>query len=256
MAALIIAHRGGAPHLGENSTAAFEFGLNSGADMLEMDVQRSADGHLVVIHDSTVRLRSNIVRPVAALPLGELRRNVDGLLTFDEFLDRYCRRLLTNVDIKRAGYELELVQALRRHDLTSQVLISSRDAGALRRIKLLAPDVRIGLSRGQLVPWLGREPHSTIAANLLRATFPVQLLVHGGYAMADSFMLNYRLIKPWLVRFLHNRGYRVFCWTVNDPDTLRWLERAGVDGIATDHPQRMAALKDASALGIETDGRG
>lgn len=246
---MIIAHRGGAPHLGENSGAAFEFGLNSGADMLEMDVQRSADGHLVVIHDSTVRLGSNIIRPVTALPLGELRRNVDGLLTFDEFLDRYCHRLPTNVDIKRVGYEMEIVRALRRHDLTSQVLISSRDAGALRRIKFLAPDVRIGLSRGQLVPWLGREPHSTIAAHLLRATFPVQLLVHGRYAMADSFMLNYRLIQPWLVRFLHCRGYRVFCWTVNDPETLSRLQRAGVDGIATDHPERMKALRHSEQPG-------
>ncbi|MEX2425332.1 MAG: glycerophosphodiester phosphodiesterase family protein, partial [Thermomicrobiaceae bacterium] len=57
---MIIAHRGGAPHLGENTSMAFEHALTSGADMLEMDVQRTADGHLVVIHDSSVVLGSGV----------------------------------------------------------------------------------------------------------------------------------------------------------------------------------------------------
>lgn len=239
MAALIIAHRGGAPHLGENSAAAFEYALSSGADMLEMDVQRSADGYLVVIHDSTVTLANGIVRPVGALPLGELRREIEGLLTLEEFLERYGSKLPTNVDIKSPGYELAIVREIRRHDLADQVLVSSRDAGSLRRMKFLLPEASIGLSRGQLIPWLGREPHATIAATLLRSTLPVQLLAHGAYALADSFMLSYRLIQPWLVDFLHARGYRVFCWTANEPETVRWLEQAGVDGIATDHPERI-----------------
>ncbi len=239
MAALIIAHRGGAPHLGENTARAFEHGLNSGADMLEMDVQRSADGHLVVNHDDTVTLRNGLVRPVSALPLGELMREVEGLLGFEEYLEQFGRRKQTNVDIKGRGFERELVQALRRHNLVDQVLISGRDGGALRTVKFLAPEAKIGLSRGQIVPWLGKEPHSTIAARTLRPTLPVQLLAHATRAMADSFMLNHRLIAPWLVRFLHSRGYRVFCWTVNDAETFRRLEATGVDGIATDHPERM-----------------
>ena len=239
MAALIIAHRGGAPHLGENTARAFEHGIASGADMLEMDVQRSADGHLVVNHDDIVMLRNGRVRPVAALPLGELKREIDGLISFGEYLEQFGNRMPTNVDIKGTGFEVDVVRALRRHNLVDQVLISCRDATTLRRAKFLAPEARIGLSRGQIVPWLGKEPHSTITAAALRPTLPLQLLAHGSWAMADSVMLNFRLIKPWLVSFLHARGYRVFCWTVNDPETFRGLERAGVDGIATDHPGRM-----------------
>lgn len=242
MAALIIAHRGGAPHLGENTAMAFQYGLTSGADMLEMDVQRSADGHLVVNHDDAVTLRNGLVRPVAALPLGELKREINGLVSFDEYLEQFGSRMRTNVDIKSSGYEFEIVQALRRHDLVDQVLVSSRNATSLRQVKFLAPEARIGLSRGQIVPWLGREPHSTFAAAALRPTLPVQLLAHATWAMADSFMLNFRLIRPWLASFLHARGYRVFCWTVNDPKTFRQLENAGVDGIATDHPERIVAF--------------
>lgn len=247
MAALIIAHRGGAPELGENSRAAFTAGLASGADMLEMDVQRSGDGHLVVIHDDNITVPGGARRPVHGLPLGELRQSVPGLLTFDEFLEAFGRHRPTNVDIKLAGYEMEIVRSLRRHRLTEQVLVSSRNAGSLRRVKLLAPETSIGLSRGQLVPWLGREPHSTIAEHALRPTLPVQLLVHAAYALADSFMLNYRLIQPWLVDYFHKRNYRVFCWTVNDAETMSRLDHAGVDGIATDYPARtLAAMQSAS----------
>jgi glycerophosphoryl diester phosphodiesterase len=236
---MIIAHRGGAPHLGENTSAAFDHGVASGADMLEMDVQRTADGHLVVLHDSTVELDGGYVRPVTGLPLNELRRSVSGLMTFDVFLEQYGRKLPTNVDIKGEGFELDVVRELRRHNVVDQMLVSSTHARSLRTVKFLAPEAEIGLSRGQLVPWLGREPHSRIAADLLRPTLPVQLPVHGSVALADTFMLNYRLIQPWLVRFLHRRNYRVSCWTANDPGTVRWLVEIGVDYIATDHPERI-----------------
>jgi glycerophosphoryl diester phosphodiesterase len=247
MAALIIAHRGGAPDLGENSRAAFRAGLDSGADMLEMDVQRSADGHLVVIHDNDVTVSDGTNRPVGSLPLSELRASVSGLLTFDEYLEEFGKFRPTNVDLKLGGYEMEIVRLLRRHRQTEEVLVSSRKAGSLRQVKLLAPETSIGLSRGQLVPWLGREPHSTIAEHMLRPTLPAQLLAHGKLALADSFMLNYRLIQPWLVDFFHKRNYRVFCWTANDAESIRRLDQAGVDGIATDHPHdALRALQDSN----------
>jgi glycerophosphoryl diester phosphodiesterase len=236
---MIIAHRGGAPHLGENTAKAFAHGIQSGADMLEMDVQRTADGHLIVLHDSVVQLPRGYQRPVSGLPLSELRQTVEGLMTFDEFLEDFGRDLPVNVDIKGAGFEIDVVNALRRHDVIDQMLISSTHARSLRYVKFLAPEVEIGLSRGQIVPWLGREPHSRIAASLMRPTLPAQLLAHGELAMADTFMLNYRLIQPWLVRFLHERGYSVSCWTANDPQTVRWLIDSGVDYIATDHPERI-----------------
>jgi glycerophosphoryl diester phosphodiesterase len=246
VAALIIAHRGGAPHLGENTAAAFEYGLASGADMLELDVQQTADGHLVVLHDSIVLVGGGHRRPVARTPLNELRRWVDGLITFEEYLEQFGTRSPANVDIKAVGFEREVVAALRRHATTEHTVVSSRDAVTLRRIKLLAPEARIGLSRGQLVPWLGREPHASIAAALLRPTLAGQLPAHASYALADSVMLHHRLASPWLIDLLHRRGMRVFCWTVNDPSTFQSLDRAGVDGIATDHPDRIISERQAS----------
>lgn len=253
---MIIAHRGGAPHLGENTAAAFSHGIESGADMLEMDVRLTADDHLVVLHDARVTLERGHVRPVSSLPLNELRRNVSGLMTFDDFLEQFGRTIPVNVDIKSEGIELAVVQAMRRHDVTNQMLVSSTSGKSLRLTRYLAPEVRIGLSRGQVVPWLGREPHSRIAANLLRMTLPFQLPVHGEMALADTFMLNYRLIQPWLVRFLKRRGYAVSCWTANDPPTVRWLIDSGVDYIATDHPERIVEFLRGNTTENEEDGRG
>lgn len=247
MAALIIAHRGGAPEAGENTAAAFEVALGSGADMLETDVLCTADGHLVARHDQLVTLTTGERRRVSELPFDLVRQTVPSIFLFEEFLQRFVTGIPANIDVKAPGFEHVLVGMLRKHDLVESVLISGRDTMSLRRIKLLAPESRIGLSRGQLVPWLGREPHSSIAAALMRPTLPVQLPVHGKLALADSFMLNYRLISPWLVDHLHSRGYRVYCWTVNDPETARCLDAAGVDGIATDYPARIVpALRGGS----------
>lgn len=239
MAALIIAHRGGAPEAGENTAAAFEVALGSGVDMLETDVLCTADGHLVARHDQLVTLTSGERRRISELPLDLVRQTVPSIFLFEEFLERFVTEIPANIDVKAPGFERTLVRMLREHDLVDSVLVSGRDAMSLRRIKLLAPEARIGLSRGQLVPWIGKELHSTIAAALMRPTLPVQLPLHGKLALADSFMLNYRLIRPWLVDHLHARGYQVFCWTVNDPETARCLESAGVDGIATDYPARI-----------------
>jgi glycerophosphoryl diester phosphodiesterase len=239
VAALIIAHRGGAPGFAENTAAAFEVGIASGADMLETDVLCTADRHLVARHDQLVALPAGGQRRVSEMPLALLREAVPSIMLFEEFLERFASRILTNIDVKAPGFEDDLVRLLRRYDVTDNVLISATLARSLRRIKLLAPEMSTGLSRGQIVPWLGRAPHSTIAAELMRPTLPVQLLAHGGYALVNSFMLNHRLIRPWLVRFLHQRGYRVYCWTVNDPETALGLDAMGVDGIATDQPARI-----------------
>jgi glycerophosphoryl diester phosphodiesterase len=244
MAPLIIAHRGGSPDLGENTVAAFEAGLRSGADMLEMDVQRSADGHLVVLHDEDMLLPDGTREPTAKLTLAQLQALAPRLMLFDEFLDRFLPHKATNVDIKTPGYEAEVVRRLRRHDLIQNVVVSSTYWRSLRRIKLLAPDLRCGLSRGQIVTWLGKEPHSTIAAWGMRSMLTAQLEIHSRYALADAVMLQHRIVRPWLVRWLSARGLDVYAWTVNDPDEAVRLASARVTGIATDYPELiLEALK-------------
>jgi glycerophosphoryl diester phosphodiesterase len=193
------------------------------------------------MHDDEIVLPNGQKRAVAGMPLWQLQSLYPRLLLFDDFLEHYASQKRTNIDVKGTGFERELVDRLRHRDLLGSVLISSTFGASLRAIKLLAPEVECGLSRGQFVSWLGREPHSTIAAHALRPTLPVQLAAHGRSALADAFMLHYRLIRPWLVRFLHARGFRVFCWTVNDPDIARTLADAGVDGIASDRPSRVRA---------------
>jgi glycerophosphoryl diester phosphodiesterase len=239
VAPLIIAHRGGAPGFAENTAAAFEFGIASGADMLETDVLCTADGHLVARHDQLVSLPNGGQARVSDVPLTLLQEAVPSIMLIEEFLERFVTRMRTNIDVKAPGFEGDLVGLLRRYDVTDNVLISATLGRSLRRIKLLAPEIEIGLSRGQIVPWLGKEPHSTVAAEVLRPTLPVQLAAHGRLALADGFMLNYRLIRPWLVRYLHALDYRVYCWTVNDPDVAQQMADAGVDGIASDYPGRI-----------------
>jgi glycerophosphoryl diester phosphodiesterase len=242
MAPLVIAHRGGAPELGENSAAAFDRAVSGPADMLETDVQQSADGTLIIRHDDVLTLADGTRKAIRNMTYSELVERLPDMLTLDEFLESWGRKRPTNIDVKRNGFEDELLAAIRRHGVSKSVLVSSTWGRTLRHIRLRAPAIACGLSRGQIVSWVGTETRSRIAAMMMRPTMPMQLAIHGRFALAGAVMLQYGLVNPWLVRQLQRQGFRVFCWTINDPNIAKNLAEMGVDGIATDTPEAIAPV--------------
>jgi glycerophosphoryl diester phosphodiesterase len=239
VAPLVIAHRGGASHLGENTAAAFRAGIASGADMLECDIRRSRDGVLVLIHDKEIMLPAGALARVARTDFRELQQALPGLLTFPEFIEEFGGRLDVNVDVKHLGHEREIVDHLRAFDLLPRVLVSSTSWRTLRRMKRLAPELRTGLSRGQFVSWVGQEWRSHYAAIGMRPLLALQLPVHARLAGASATMLQYRLATPRLVGWLNRLGLDVFVWTVDTEDEARRVRAAGVTGLATNRPERV-----------------
>jgi glycerophosphoryl diester phosphodiesterase len=239
VAPLIVAHRGGAPHLGENTAAAFEAGVASGADMLECDIRRSRDGALVLIHDERVVLPGRGLTRVDRASYAELRQAFPDLLTLPEYLAMFGSRVPTNLDIKQAGREREIVDLLQHRGLIDQMLISSTSWWTLRRVRALAPALRTGLSRGQFVSWVGSEARSRRAARFMRPLLALVLPGHRALAGSRAVMLQYRLATPRFVRHLNRFGIDVFVWTVDFPEIARRVARAGVTGIATNRPDRI-----------------
>lgn len=241
---LIIAHRGGSPGVPENSAAAFAAARATGVDMLECDVRRSADGVLILIHDGTVRIAGRRLL-VGDTQLAELREAVPSLLTLDEFLERFGSDALLNVDIKGMGYEAEVVDALRRHGVTWRAIASSQHTITLRRLARLEPGLVRGLSRGHLVSSAPGRRLSNAAMRWWRLVLPIVLPISLRLARANAAMLQHGIVTPGGVRRLHRWGVRVFAWTVDDADEAVRLRAAGVDGIASNVPERIiAALRD------------
>jgi glycerophosphoryl diester phosphodiesterase len=232
---IVFAHRGASVQAPENTLAAFELALRQGADAVELDAKLTADGQIVVIHDQSVDRTTDGQGRVKDLTLAEIRKLDAGShfdITFrgepvpalEEVLKAIGR--LTFVNIELTNYNAltdqlpEKAAALvKRLKLSRRVMFSSFNPIALRRAHRLLPEVPIGLlafsgGRGWLArSWLGR------------------LLV--AYQTLNP---EHRDVTPGFVESYHRKKRAVITYTVNDPDEMKRLFQAGVDGIFTDDP--------------------
>jgi len=226
-----IGHRGAAALAPPNTIASIEVALTAGMDMVELDVIALPDGSLVLGH---------------SLPeLGP------GPPTLDEALRLIAQHEGTSLlaDVKRPGYESELVGALRRHDLVERTLASSAEVGTLQALRRIEPSLTRGRTyprdrlrlgkRRTLVPVAG----PTLAA--LRSALPFRIGRLLAQANASVATLQHRIISRAVVARCHARGVAVFVWTVNDPASVARLDALGVDGIITDDP-RVFAVAEAT----------
>jgi glycerophosphoryl diester phosphodiesterase len=205
---LRVGHRGAAALAPENTLASFRLAVELGVDMVELDVLPG----LVLGHDH----------------VGDTLE--DALRLFTEELTR--TRLL--VDLKRPGYEDEVVDALHRHGLAERTLVSSVDPASLLRIEsiptsLSYPDDRRGLSTR---PWLAPAVRCGLAA--LRATLPRRIAAMSAAARVSAVTLHHAVVSPALLR---SCPVPVYVWTVDDPVLARRLEALGVAAIITNDPR-------------------
>jgi glycerophosphoryl diester phosphodiesterase len=217
---LRIGHRGAAALGPPNSLRALELALEAGVDIVEIDVLGLPGRGLVLSHSS---------------------REVDqDPLPFDEALAFLADQAAVSVlaDVKNAGYERELVEAIRRHGLVDRSLVSTMELSILREVKRLEPDVRRSITfprnRGRAAA-LRRVPRvlPRRIGNLVRR------------AEAAAATLNYRVVTQAVVERCHDLGAAVFVWTVNDAALVATLDALGVDGVITDDPSVFRAIFQA-----------
>lgn len=242
-------HRGAAGVLPENTLASFRAALDAGADVLEMDVHGTRDGHVVVFHDATLDRTTDGSGEVRTLTLDELRR-LDAsarfapapghaalpferplrVPTFDEVLAAFPGARL-NVEIKQAEPALEelVLAALDRHQARGRVLLAAENAIIARRIRAAAPDVLTGMSAEDVYGFL-----TSLDDPAYRAPgFALQVPVRFG---------DMAIVTPQTVARAHALGMEVHVWTVDDPGEMEELLAMGVDGLITNVPHVAAAV--------------
>ena len=224
----VIAHRGDHRQAAENSVAAFRAAIDSGCDMVETDLRRCRDG-IVVCHDARVG-----GRPVAAMSRWEIR-DVTGILParLDDVLAGCRGRIGLNLELKEAGLEAEVLDAVRPCFGRSQYLISSFHPGVLRTVRGLAADARTGLlsARGLagLLRSRGLEPDPRSAAAILAAM----------RECAADFLIPDALDRELIDR-ADAVGAPLILWYANTGDQIREaLGRPSVAGVITDSPHLM-----------------
>jgi glycerophosphoryl diester phosphodiesterase len=228
---LVLAHRGANREAPENTLAAFRRAVELGADGVELDVHRTADGALVVHHDAATPagVLAELTVPEIAGAMPSVPRLEDALVV--------CAGLLVNVEIKNSprdpAYDPSdrsaelLVELLGARGGGDRALVSSFNLQTVDRVHQLAPELPTALLT------VGLDPLASVARvteHGHRALHPDVHSLAGGSA-ADA------------VAAAHERGVDVNVWTVNDPDEIRRLAALGVDAIITDVPDvALAAL--------------
>jgi glycerophosphoryl diester phosphodiesterase len=243
---LRVAHRGASARAPENTLAAFREAIRLGADAIELDVQLSADGVPMVIHDETVDRTTDGHGRVAALVSRDLRRMDAGawfssrfrgerIPTLEEALECARGRCGLNIEIKepqgtrrrsrsgahpRSGAGPEAVawavaRAVARSGFRDLLLVSSFSRRALQQARAAMPAVHLGLLASRSLRGLGAVHRSV----RLYAVHP-----------------HVRLASPRRARLARRLGLVVLYWTVNDVRLMRRLLALGGDGLMTDDP--------------------
>ncbi len=219
------AHRGQSAHLPENTLAAFREAAELGADWLEMDVQMTRDGALVVIHDETVDRTTNGSGRVADLTLAEIRAldagNGQQVPTFEEVLNLARETDLPMMPEAKApqlypGLEEKLIQQLVEAGYADRAVIQSFDAATLDKLRALHPDVAVCALHGLWDVWLG-DPQP-------------------GEADIVAPMAEMVILYPWMIKQAHAAGHQVLVWfgVIEQPLVMRFLLALGVDGLMVD----------------------
>ncbi|MFD0869455.1 MULTISPECIES: glycerophosphodiester phosphodiesterase [Paenibacillus] len=237
-AVLNIAHRGASGYCPENTMAAFERCIELGATAIETDVQMTADGRLVLIHDESLQRTTGLpklVKDVTGDELWELDAGSwfspafkgERVPTLEDLFELVkSRSLQVNLELKNGvvqypGIEEAVIEATRRFGMSDRVILSSFNHYSLAHCKRLAPEIRTGIlyMEGLYEPW---EYAARFGASALHA-------------------YHYAVIPEWVSQAAA-RGMAYHPFTVNEPAEMRRLIQAGVAGIITDYPDRLAEL--------------
>ncbi len=238
----LYAHRGASAHLPENSLQAFEKALADGANAIELDIHRTADGHFVVAHDPHGQRLAGVDDHIRALRLDDIKKwdvsNTDSrdlehhaVPTLEEVLEAFPG-VPMSIDHKPGdpGSVPDLLELLARYGAEERVTLASFSGKVVGRIRGLGYRGRTALTRPEIV-WLRFLP--TALARKLVAGDAAQIPTHSGPIRLDG--------KRFLEK-CRRLGIRTDFWVVNDPGEARTLLDSGATGVMTDDPALIAPV--------------
>ena len=264
----IMAHRGASGSCPENTMVSFAQAVKDGADVLEMDVQMSRDGKVVVTHDANVFRTTNGAGLVRSFNYADLKKLDAGfrfspdkgksfpfrgkgvyMPLFEEVLEAFPDTPI-NVEIKDPDARLAAKMAGILHSYgridDGTVLVAAETGSIMRTYRKYAPTGVTGHCRGESYKfvasvWLGLD---SMFSNPC------------GWALQiPATRLGVQIPSKTVIERAHKLGVEVHVWTINDPRQMKSLIELGVDGIFTDHPAIMRSVLDSLGRQVSSFGR-
>lgn len=229
----ITAHRGASSAAPENTMYAFLAAAESGADYIELDVQLTSDGQLVVFHDEKLDRVTDGKGKLKDHTYEELQQLSAGVKFGGEFADAKIPLLsevfeeldgdiLYNVEIKDYSNTDETVkktvETIEEYGLVNSCYVTSFSYSVLKKVKALSPNIKTGL-----------------IANASASSFNKLKYI-------DALSLNHLFVNSSVVNNAHQNGKRIFVWTVDNTNDIRRMSSLGVDNIITNRPKKATEL--------------
>ncbi len=223
----ISSHRGNSKDAPENTMAAFEKAIQDMTDYIELDVQQTSDGAVIVMHDSSVKRTTGVDKEVWELTLDEVKQLDAGssfspeyagepVPTLDEVIKMVKGKAKLNIEIKPNSHDVNMAESVAQiiedNDFTGECVVTSFDYQTLKEIKQINPDIEVGY---------------------------ILSVAYGDFYNMDDvdvFSVNASFLTKRTIDAIHKSGKRVFAWTVNNETSMKNLANKGVDNIITDDP--------------------
>lgn len=270
----VIAHRGASGHAPESTMSAYELAHEWGVDYLELDVQITSDGELVVFHDDTIERTSDGEGAINDYTLEELKALDTGtwfneehpdradttfegaqILTLDELFEHFGHDARYYIETKspqlNPGLEEALVATLEEHDMieSGHVLVQSFEQDSLLKVHELNADVPLiqlvwyhpsEEDNTRLVEWTGVTPGPE---EITDADF--QAVAEYAVGIGTNYMYEQQVvIDESFIRQAQENGLPVHIYTVNEPEEMERLIEWGADGLFTDYADRLLELTE------------
>ncbi len=246
---LVIPHGGGDGQYPEDTMLAYEKTMAAGADVVDVDLQLSKDGVLMVIHDGSTKRTTGQDGSVSAMTVAELQKLDAGwsfgtatshpfrgknvrIPTLEEILKRFPKALLS-IDLKNESMAMvaPACNLLRAYDRHSDVFVGSNSDAQILAFRKVCPDVNTSATMVDV--YASQAARASNAKDFVSAVAVDQPPYRiGGRVLVDKASLA----------FAHAHGVAILTWVVNDPADMKHLLDLGVDGIYTSYPDRLLAL--------------
>jgi glycerophosphoryl diester phosphodiesterase len=242
---LVIAHRGFSGKAPENTMAAFMLAAGFGVDFIETDIHQTKDGVIVCIHDEKINRTTDKKGRIKDLTYSELLNADAGVWFNSKFKGERVPRLEEVfelnipllIEVKKGSdyypaIEQNLLDLLSKYDKEKKCIIQSFDSAVLQTFSELTSQYELHKLVTGDIPLLPLHIDTSLKKGRI-----MQYLNHH-----SAINPNYKFVTGELVEKIHEKGKKIFTWTVNEKEDMVKLSEAGVDGIITDFPDILKKL--------------
>jgi len=221
----IIGHRGASGYVTENTMESFDRAVELGCDMIELDVHVCKSGELAVFHDFSLKKLTGFDKEISSMVKSEIRElnlpQNHKIPFLDEVLEKLSTRVVINIELKGAATSLPVCKMLEQFKSEGKLnkipMISSLQVNELVNFRKKSKDYPLG--------WVVEH----LDENTVKKALELEL---------TSLHPSLSIVTSDLVSECHEKGIKIFVFTVNERSDFDRLANWAVDGIFTDYPDR------------------